>query len=96
MGDRVFPVEFLGGSLDGELIYSSPSYEDPDHVFEEPVLVAAGTGFRFTCNYVNDSGHDLEFGENATDEMCILFATVYSPVERQLAQSQRCIGVPQF
>jgi hypothetical protein len=89
-----FPVEFAGGERDGELIYTSPSYEDPDYLFDEPVLVQAGEGFRFTCNYDNTNGtHDLFFGENATDEMCILFGTIFSPTEREVPGSQGCFRV---
>jgi Copper type II ascorbate-dependent monooxygenase, C-terminal domain len=86
-----FPVYFAGGERDGELIYTSPNYEEPDHVFEQPVLVKAGEGFRFQCNYDNTDGdHDLTFGENATDEMCILFATIYSPDGREVKGEESC------
>lgn len=89
-----FPVEFAGGERDGELIFTSPNYEDPDHIFDEPVLVQAGEGFRFTCNYDNTDGtHDLSFGENTTDEMCILFGTIFSPTARELPGSQGCFKV---
>jgi hypothetical protein len=89
-----FPVFFAGGERDGELIYTSPNYEQPDHVFEEPVLVKAGEGFRFQCNYDNTDGdHDLTFGENATDEMCILFATIYSPDGREVNGQEGCFLV---
>ena len=87
-----FPVHYKGGPNDGDLIFTSPSYEEPDHIFEEPVLMEAGTGFRFTCNYDNDSGHHLGFGENATDEMCILFPTIYSPTSYQVGSSQGCFA----
>jgi hypothetical protein len=88
-----FPVYYKGGANDGDLIYTSPSYENPDHVFDEPILVEAGDGFRFTCNYDNDSDHHLGFGENATDEMCIMFATVYSPTGREVSDTQGCYAV---
>jgi hypothetical protein len=89
-----FPVEFAGGERDGEPIYTSPSYEDPDYIFDEPVLVRAGEGFRFTCNYDNTDGtHDLFFGETATDEMCILFGTIFSPTAREVPGSQGCFRV---
>jgi hypothetical protein len=86
-----FPVKYEGGAHDGELIYTSPSYEDPDYTFEEPVLVKAGEGFRWTCNYDNDSGHYLRFGTEATDEMCILFSTIYSPTDREVAGDEGCL-----
>jgi hypothetical protein len=82
---REFPVELAGGARDGELVYVSPSYEEPDHLFDEPLLVRAGDGFRFTCNYVNDTASTLEFGVKATDEMCILFGLIFSPTGRTVA-----------
>jgi hypothetical protein len=90
-----FPVEFSGGERDGELIYTSPSYEDPDHIFEEPLLVREGEGFRFTCNYDNTEpdAHHLSFGEKTTDEMCILFAIIYSPEGREVNPDQGCFRV---
>jgi hypothetical protein len=86
-----FPVWFSGGERDGQLIYTSPNYEAPDHVFEEPVLVEAGQGFRFTCNYNNTSDKTLSFGETVTDEMCILFGTIYSPTAREVPGEHGCI-----
>jgi hypothetical protein len=87
-----FPVSFAGGERDGELIYTSPNYEDPDYTFPEPVLVKAGEGFRFTCNYDNTDGdHDLTFGETTKNEMCILFATIYSPDTLDVS-GQGCFG----
>ena len=85
-----FPVKFSGGDRDGDLIYTSPNYEDPDYTFEEPVLVKAGEGFEWTCNYNNTSDHDLAFGPNATDEMCILFATIYSPAGMEVNGEEGC------
>ena len=85
-----FPVYFEGGGSDGDLIHTSPNYEDPDYTFEEPILVKAGEGFRWTCNYDNDSGHYLMFGTEATDEMCILFATIYSPTGMEVEGEEGC------
>ena len=75
-----FPVSWDGGPNDGELIYTSPNYEDPDYLFPEPVLVEAGTGLEWTCNYNNTTNGTLRFGVKATDEMCILFGQFYDPV----------------
>lgn len=87
-----FPVYFQGGDNDGDLIYTSPDYEDPDYTFDEPILVKAGEGFRWTCNYLNDTDppRTLTFGPNATDEMCILFSLIYSPDGRELAGDEGC------
>jgi hypothetical protein len=80
-----FPVYYVGGDRDGELIYTSPNYEDPDYFFEEPILVKAGEGFRWTCNYHNTTDRTLTFGVKATDEMCILFGQIFHPTNRTMA-----------
>jgi hypothetical protein len=80
---RDVPVWFAGGPRDGELVYTSPDYETPDHVFDTPVLVRAGEGFRFECRYTNTSDHELVFGVKATDEMCILFSQIYATEGRE-------------
>jgi Copper type II ascorbate-dependent monooxygenase, C-terminal domain len=85
-----FPVELAGGARDGEQVYVSPSYEEPDHVFDQPLRLSAGEGFRFSCNYINTTSQTLEFGVKATDEMCILFGLVFSPVDREVPD-QICV-----
>lgn len=85
-----FPVSYNDGSGEPQLLFTSPNYEDPDHVFEEPLLVREGEGFDFTCSYDNDSDHTLRFGVKATDEMCILFGTIYSPTEFELPVDTDC------
>ena len=85
-----FPVSFNDGASHPELIYTSPSYEDPDFLFEEPILVRAGQGFDFVCRYDNDTERVLHFGTEATDEMCILFGSMYSPTDRTLPPGTAC------
>lgn len=87
---REFPVSFLGGARDGQPIFTSQTYEDAEHTFPEPVMVRAGEGFRFTCNYTNDTDQTLVFGEKATDEMCILFGTIYPVEGRELPPWADC------
>jgi hypothetical protein len=87
---KEFPVSFNDGEGEPEFIYTSPNYEDPDYIYEEPVLVRAGQGFDFTCNYENDTLETLRFGPKATDEMCILFGTAYSPTARELPDETSC------
>jgi hypothetical protein len=86
-----FPVSLnRADGSEPELIYTSPNYEDPDHIFEEPILVREGEGFDFICNYNNDTERTLTFGVKATDEMCILFGSMYSPTERVLPPGTAC------
>lgn len=69
-----FAVWFAGGSHDGEPIWTTTDWQhDTDYQFPEPVLMGPEDGFKFQCDYTNDSDHELRFGTSATDEMCILF-----------------------
>lgn len=76
-----FNVWWSGGPQDGELIFTTPTYEENDHIFPAPITVPAGQGFRFECNYDNDTDYTLRFGTKATDEMCILFGTYWSATD---------------
>jgi len=77
---RDFTAWFEGGHHDGEHIWTSPAYEtETDHGFAEPVLMKKGSGFKFECDYENDTTRDLRFGLKATDEMCILFGLWWEP-----------------
>jgi len=73
-----FTVWFSGGDKDGEHIWTSHDFqEDTLHEFEQPLLMKAGEGFRFECDYQNPEAAPLRFGPNATDEMCILFSLAW-------------------
>jgi hypothetical protein len=84
-----FNVWYAGGERDGDLLFASEYYEDVDHVFDEPLLVPAGDGFRFECSYFNDEDYTLKFGVKATDEMCILFGTWWEATDGH-APGQSC------
>lgn len=81
-----FNVWWAGGPNDGDLVFTTPNYEDNDHIFSEPITVPAGQGFRFECNYYNDNDYTLRFGAKATDEMCILFGTYWSPGDTEVPE----------
>jgi hypothetical protein len=86
-----FRVWYVGGPHDGEEVFLSESWDDVDRILAEPVTMPAGTGFRFECAYQNTSDHHLAFGTDATDEMCILFGTWWTPVPGAPATSQSCL-----
>jgi hypothetical protein len=86
-----FDVWFAGGPQSGQHIYTSPNYEDTTFAFPEPVLMKAGTGFKFRCSFNNTSSHTLTFGTKADDEMCILFGAWYQPSGNQESE-QGCFG----
>lgn len=69
-----FRVWWVGGEHDGELLWTSDDWEaDITHPIDPPVILVAGTGFRWECAYDNPTDRELSFGTRATDEMCILF-----------------------
>lgn len=89
---RDFNVWYAGGPNDGQLIFTSPDYEtDTDFIFDTPVTIPTGQGFRFECNYDNTTDQTLVFGTEATDEMCILFGTWYTPTAGGTAMDQDCV-----
>lgn len=73
-----FDVWFAGGPRDAEHIWTSPHYEEVDHVFDAPITVPAGQGFQWECDIQNTTDHSLGFGITAQDEMCILFGIFWN------------------
>jgi hypothetical protein len=69
-----FQVWWAGGEHDTEHIWTSTDWEqDIAFRFDEPIVMPAGTGFRWECAFDNPTDETLIFGPQATDEMCILF-----------------------
>lgn len=65
----------------GVEIYNPPTFnwDEPETTrLDPPVQLPTGEGgFRFSCDYVNDSGQRVGFGENADDEMCFFWLYYY-------------------
>jgi hypothetical protein len=86
-----FRVWWAGGELDGELIWTSTDWEqDIEHRFDEPVVVSAGTGFRWECAFANPTDATLSFGPQAGDEMCILFGSFAALGDDADVEPQSC------
>jgi hypothetical protein len=86
-----FEVWFSGGARDGESIWTSHDFqEETSFDFDEPLLMKAGEGFRFRCDFRNTETHSLRFGPNATDEMCILFSLAWEAEEGTPLPAQDC------
>lgn len=89
-----FPVHLYtglrnGGPITGEHVFTSMDYQgDPGWVLEPPLLIRAGNGFTFTCNWENTHNYPVTFGPTADDEMCMLLGTwwVANPDEEPMAQ----------
>lgn len=76
----VFDVWYEGGPDHGKMVWSSKDWEhDTEHRFPQPILMKAGTGFKFSCGFKNDGNKNLRMGTSASDEMCILNGTIWSP-----------------
>jgi Copper type II ascorbate-dependent monooxygenase, C-terminal domain len=86
-----FRVWWVGGERDGELIWTSMDWEqDIEHRFEQPVVVAAGEGFRWECSFTNPTDATLAFGPQASDEMCILFGSFAALGDDADVEPQSC------
>ncbi|MBM4359279.1 MAG: hypothetical protein FJ096_14350 [Deltaproteobacteria bacterium] len=86
-----FSVYHAGGAKDGEHVWTTPNYEETDFIYDEPILVKGGDGFRFTCAFDNTTAKTLKFGLTASDEMCILFGTWFTPTVGASEDNQDCL-----
>ena len=69
-----FLVYKVGGSNDGELLYSAFDYQHPPYLFfNTPLVVEAGEGIKTVVTYDNETDRDIRFGVTSEDEMGILF-----------------------
>jgi hypothetical protein len=83
-------VYFTARDDQGQLLYETTEWEEPDPwIFEPPRRLAAGSRIDVHCEYENESDQRLTFGESAaTNEMCIFTGTYY-PAE--FAEGISCI-----
>jgi hypothetical protein len=57
---------------------SNWKWSEPETVYQDPpVVIPAGGGFRFSCEWDNKGNSDVKFGESANDEMCFFWAYYY-------------------
>ncbi|HTM20747.1 MAG TPA: hypothetical protein VL172_09575 [Kofleriaceae bacterium] len=64
----------------GTPIYDLPFFDnaEPETLkLDPPVTLAQGGGFRFQCDWANQSGQWVTFGETVDDEMCFFWAYYY-------------------
>jgi hypothetical protein len=86
-----FAVWFEGGERHGEHVWTSTDWQhDTTLPFAEPISIEQGAGFRFACNYANTEQRRLRFGTSATDEMCVLFGTVWNAGPERDLRPQTC------
>jgi hypothetical protein len=73
-----FVIKIAGGTRNGEIIYSTDSWEHPEIKNFTPVLTLnAGEGLTSEITYKNTSDKNITFGLTSEDEMGIIFGYFY-------------------
>ena len=85
-----FSVWFKGGARDGLPLWTSPVPDDDRWEPADPILLDAGEGFRFQCDYSNTTDLALRYGVSASDETCTLNATWW-PLYDAEADEEGCL-----
>jgi hypothetical protein len=88
-----FEVWGVGGTRDGEQLFLSRDWEaNTGWAPAPPMLVRAGEGFKFRCDFDNTTNATLVWGDKATDEMCILYGSWYVANPNEAPAAQSCIA----
>jgi hypothetical protein len=79
-------ARFTAVTGDGTMLYTSNVWNEPvPRLFDPPLSIAQGTKVTWSCEFENDTGSMLKFGESAaTNEMCILSAAFFDTVGAQM------------
>jgi hypothetical protein len=77
---------FVATTGAGTMLYESSVWEEPvPRVFNPPLAVHAGDKITWSCDFENDTGTTLGFGESAAkNEMCIFSASFYDGTGYQM------------
>jgi hypothetical protein len=73
-------VHFKAATSAGTTIYETTEWDEPKPLLYSPPLVIPGNAvITYSCDYKNDTGKTLTFGQSASmNEMCILFTQFYA------------------
>jgi Copper type II ascorbate-dependent monooxygenase, C-terminal domain len=75
---KKFEVFKVGGTNDGEKIYESNDWHDPNFVYlTDYILIKKGEGLRTRITYENETDRTIKFGVTSEDEMGIFFYFYY-------------------
>ncbi|MFD2934623.1 monooxygenase [Spirosoma flavum] len=73
-----FVIKIMGGSRNGEVVYTSTDWEHPDIItFKTPIDLQKGEGLISEITYNNTTGKAISFGLTSEDEMGIIFGYYY-------------------
>ena len=74
----------------GEVFFSNDDWHTPMITqYDPPMVVPAGQGFEWTCEWNNTTDNEVVYGNESTDEMCNM-AVVFRPVEGMISMSAAC------
>jgi hypothetical protein len=74
-----FTIAPFDGTTTGEVFYRNDDWHDPMiEQYMPAITVPAGQGFEWACTWRNDTDEAVNYGFNATDEMCNM-AIVFTP-----------------
>lgn len=77
LGEK-FVIKILGGSRNGEVVYTSTDWENPDIVtYKTPIDLQKGEGLISEITYNNTTSKAVSFGLTSEDEMGIIFGYYY-------------------
>lgn len=77
LGEK-FVIKIVGGSRDGEVVYTSTDWEHPDIItFKTPIVLQKGEGLMSEITYNNTTAKSVSFGLTSEDEMGIIFGYYY-------------------
>ncbi len=77
LGEK-FVIKIMGGSRNGEIVYTSTDWEHPDIItFKTPIDLQKGEGLTSEITYNNTTTKAVSFGLTSEDEMGIIFGYYY-------------------
>ena len=66
-----FTIRTFDGKEVGDVIFSNDDWHDPKITqYDPPLVVPAGTGFKWSCDYYNPTDAEVTYGDGASFEMC--------------------------
>jgi hypothetical protein len=81
------------GTVAGQELETTSYAEPTVNRYRPPLRLDAGDGFRWTCNYRNDTTRTLRFGVTSNDEMCFTVGFFYPDVDAATLPPVRgCFG----
>jgi hypothetical protein len=77
----------------GQMLADDTNWAEPRYVSVDPQFAFDGTsGLTYQCDYLNDTGAPIKFGESALDEMCFVIGYYYPGKGSDLCFDNYCPG----